>query len=130
MIHRDLKPANILLGPYGETLVVDWGLAKVVGGGVASLDATEPTLRPSPPGVASETQPGSAIGTPAYMSPEQAAGRLDQVGPASDVFSLGAVLYTILTGQAPFDGDSIAEVLLRVQEGRFLPPSRGGLRST
>ncbi len=126
VIHRDLKPANILLGPYGETLVVDWGLAKVVGGGVASLDATESTLRPSPPGVASETQPGSAVGTPAYMSPEQAAGRLDQMGPASDVFSLGAVLYTILTGQAPFDGDSIAEVLLRVQEGRFLPPSARG----
>jgi len=126
VIHRDLKPANILLGPYGETLVVDWGLAKVVGRGVASLDAAESTLRPSPPGLASETQPGSAVGTPAYMSPEQAAGHLDQMGPASDVFSLGAILYTILTGHAPFDGDSIAEVLLRVQEGRFLPPSARG----
>ncbi len=126
VIHRDLKPSNILLGPYGETLVVDWGLAKVVGRGSESLDATESTLRPSPPGLASETQPGSVLGTPAYMSPEQAAGRLDQMGPASDVFSLGSILYTILTGQTPFRGDTVAEVLLRVQEGRFLPPSARG----
>ena len=108
VIHRDLKPANILLGPYGETLVVDWGLAKVVGRGEAVADrhgAVEATLQPASGSGSSETLPGTALGTPAYMSPEQAEGRLEQVGPLSDVYSLGATLYCLLTGKTADRGD-------------------------
>jgi serine/threonine-protein kinase len=104
VIHRDLKPANVMLGAFGETLVVDWGLAKVVGRPEGDTTGEEATLRPSSgDGVA--TVAGTAVGTPAYMSPEQAAGRLDLVGPASDIYSLGATLYHLLTGQAPFGGE-------------------------
>jgi serine/threonine-protein kinase len=125
VIHRDLKPANVMLGPYGETLVVDWGLAKVIGkSGEPPASATgglEPTLRPRPGSGFDETVPGSVVGTPAYMSPEQASGRLEAVGPASDVYSLGATLYLLLTGKAAFAGDT-AEVLRRVLRGEFTRP--------
>jgi tRNA A-37 threonylcarbamoyl transferase component Bud32 len=125
VIHRDLKPANILLGPYGETLVVDWGLAKVVGRGEAAIrsGAAEATLQPRSGSGSSETLPGTALGTPAYMSPEQAEGRLDQVGPLSDVYSLGATFYCLLTGKPPLEGE-VGEVLRRAQRGEF-PPPRG-----
>lgn len=126
IVHRDLKPNNILLGKYGETLVVDWGLAKAM---------TESALPPTtvadastliPVGIADEnlTELGAALGTPQYMSPEQAAGRLDLLGPPSDVYSLGATLYSILTGKAPFGRSSSGEVLRQVQRGDFLPPRR------
>jgi serine/threonine-protein kinase len=124
VLHRDLKPGNIMLGKYGETLVVDWGLAKAVqretrlAGATAALD--EPTLRPSSGSGVEPTQMGSAVGTPAYMSPEQAAGRLDQLGPASDVYSLGATLYHLLTGQPPYRGET-GEVLRQIRAGA--PPS-------
>ena len=119
MIHRDIKPANIIVGKYGETLVVDWGLAKAVGR--ADPSAGEQTLAPSSGG-SSETLPGSALGTPAYMSPEQARGELDRLGPRSDVYSLGATLYCLLTGKPPFEGDDIGAVLHAVQEGQFRRP--------
>jgi serine/threonine protein kinase len=100
VLHRDLKPANVMLGKFGETLVVDWGLAKVVG----RPDTTPPdegALRPGRDRAAAPTQLGKAVGTPGYMSPEQAAGRWDILGPTSDVYSLGATLYVLLTGKAP-----------------------------
>src|SRR5262245_21111554 len=124
VIHRDLKPANILLGPYGETLVVDWGLAKIVGRGesAAPAGAVEATLQPSSGSGSSETLPGTALGTPAYMSPEQAEGRLEQVGPLSDVYSLGATLYCLLTGSPPIDEGDVGEALRQVQRGEFPPP--------
>jgi tetratricopeptide (TPR) repeat protein/tRNA A-37 threonylcarbamoyl transferase component Bud32 len=118
VLHRDLKPANVMVGPYGETLVVDWGLAKVVG---KPLESDEATLRPPSASGSSETLPGAAVGTPAYMSPEQAAGDLDRFGPASDVYSLGATLYCVLTGKAPFAGEA-GEVIRRVLAGAFPPP--------
>lgn len=93
VIHRDLKPQNIMLGQFGETLVVDWGLAKVVGRGEDERSThSEATLRPVGDGSGDETEMGSAVGTPAYMSPEQAAGRWDVINAVSDVYSLGAVL--------------------------------------
>src|SRR5205814_2484662 len=124
VVHRDLKPANILLGPYGETLVVDWGLAKVVGRGegAAHAGAVEATLQPVAASGSSETLPGTALGTPAYMSPEQAEGRLERVGPLSDVYSLGATLYCLLTGTPPIGETDVGEALRRVQRGEFPPP--------
>jgi formylglycine-generating enzyme required for sulfatase activity/serine/threonine protein kinase len=119
VLHRDIKPANVMLGKFGETLVVDWGLAKVLGQGGAGAAAAEGPLAPEPRGDAAMTQTGAALGTPAYMSPEQAAGRLNQLGPASDVYSLGATLYCLLTGQPPFTGGDVGAVLVRVQRGDF-----------
>jgi serine/threonine protein kinase len=124
VLHRDLKPGNVMLGKYGETLVVDWGLAKSVGRPESAESMDERTLRPSAGVGVAGTQAGSAVGTPAYMSPEQAAGRLEQLGPASDVYSLGATLYCLLTGKVPFKGAEAREVLQRVQRGEFLPPRR------
>jgi eukaryotic-like serine/threonine-protein kinase len=123
VLHRDLKPSNIIVGTHGETLVVDWGLAKAMGAADGSLDVTdEQTLVPSATGGATETLPGLALGTPSFMSPEQASGARDVIGPASDVYSLGATLYCLLTGRAPFARAAIALVLQAVQEGKFPPP--------
>lgn len=121
VLHRDLKPGNIMLGKYGETLVVDWGLAKVHGRDEKAAVDGEITLRPTSSG-SSPTQLGEAMGTPAYMPPEQAAGRLDDLGPASDVFSLGATLYQLLTGQLPQTDKDLGTVLKKVQAGDFPPP--------
>src|SRR5262249_40481777 len=121
VLHRDLKPGNILLGKYGETLVVDWGLAKALGKAEGSQSIEAPVAPISGSG-STPTQMGTAIGTPAYMSPEQAAGRLDQLGPRSDVYSLGATLYHLLTGRAPFAEKDVGAVLRKVQQGDFPSP--------
>jgi serine/threonine-protein kinase len=123
VLHRDLKPGNIMLGKYGETLLVDWGLAKSVHRTEPASDITERTLAP---GSGSDLQPtaiGARVGTPAYMSPEQAAGRLDQLGPASDIYSLGATLYFVMTGRPPFQESDLVQLLRKVEHGEFLPPS-------
>ena len=128
VLHRDLKPGNIMLGKYGETLVVDWGLAKPLGRTEPreQPDRDERTLHPASGSSVIETLAGTAVGTPAFMSPEQAAGRLDELGPASDVYSLGATLYVLLTGQAPFKGDA-GEVLKR-SSSRRLPCAKHSSR--
>jgi serine/threonine protein kinase len=123
IIHRDLKPSNILLGPYGETLVVDWGLAKLIDCYVEGSDTDEIALRSAAVSGSTETQPGSIIGTPAYMSPEQSAGRVDLLSPASDIYSLGTILYCILTGRSPFEGTEVGQIPGKVQRGEFTPPS-------
>jgi eukaryotic-like serine/threonine-protein kinase len=122
VLHRDLKPGNVMLGPYGETLVVDWGLAKPIGRPEGAAPIMEGTLRPSSGSGLAPTQMGSAVGTPPFMSPEQAAGRLNELGPASDVYSLGAMLYSLLTGRAPFTDADLGDVLRKVQAGEFPPP--------
>jgi eukaryotic-like serine/threonine-protein kinase len=122
VLHRDIKPANIIVGKYGETLVVDWGLAKPLGRVEPGQDSGERTLVLSSASGSAETLPGSALGTPAYMSPEQACGELDRLGPRSDVYSLGATLYSLLTGRPPFAGDDMGEVLGKAQRGNFMPP--------
>jgi tetratricopeptide (TPR) repeat protein/tRNA A-37 threonylcarbamoyl transferase component Bud32 len=124
VLHRDLKPGNVMLGKYGETLVVDWGQAKPVGRAESLPVDGEATLRPSSGSGVGATQAGSAVGTPAYMSPEQAAGRLEELGPASDIYSLGATLYALLTGQSPFPGTDSGDILRRVQQGELVPPRR------
>jgi serine/threonine-protein kinase len=126
VLNRDIKPANVMLGQYGETLVLDWGLAKLVGQtDVASSSvggAAVDTLRSTAATACAHTQVGSAMGTPAYMSPEQAAGELNKLGQASDVYSLGATLYSLLTGKPPIEGKDLGLVLERVQKGDFPPP--------
>ncbi|WP_158633387.1 WD40 repeat domain-containing serine/threonine protein kinase [Tautonia sociabilis] len=143
VIHRDIKPANILLGPYGETLLVDWGLAKPIGAPgreesipVATGEGPEPgpdldaTVAGTPPptpvlavgsNASDHTRPGSAVGTPHYMPPEQARGELDRLGPSSDVYSLGATLYALITGCAPVDGQDLKTVIDRVKAGQLVP---------
>jgi tetratricopeptide (TPR) repeat protein/tRNA A-37 threonylcarbamoyl transferase component Bud32 len=124
VLHRDLKPGNIMLGRYGETLVVDWGLAKPLGHREGPSSEAEGSLRLSSASGSNVTEYGQAKGTPAYMSPEQAAGRIDELGLASDVYGLGATLYCLLAGQAPFAGLEIFDVVRRVQVGDFLQPTQ------
>jgi serine/threonine-protein kinase len=129
VLHRDLKPNNVLLGPYGETLVVDWGLAKVIGGPddeplpVAALSDSALPVKLSSGSELVATEMGERLGTPAYMSPEQAEGRLDLLGPASDVYSLGATLYYVLAGRGPFDHrKGLPSLLESVRRGDFARP--------
>jgi serine/threonine protein kinase/lipopolysaccharide biosynthesis regulator YciM len=122
VLHRDLKPGNVMLGRYGETLLVDWGLAKPLGRVEEEARSAEGTLKPASASGATPTQMGAALGTPAYMSPEQAAGSLDQLGPASDVYSLGATLYCLLTGQAPVGGPDVGALLHKVVNGEYPAP--------
>ncbi|MBL9165437.1 MAG: protein kinase [Planctomycetaceae bacterium] len=121
VIHRDLKPGNIMLGDYGETLVVDWGLAKTLDGQPTPADFDLMPVTPSERAHSEQTQAGRIVGTTQYMSPEQAAGRLDQLTPASDVYGLGATLYHLLAGRPPFDGD-LDDIVFRVQQSRFKRP--------
>ncbi|HEV3025322.1 MAG TPA: serine/threonine-protein kinase, partial [Pirellulales bacterium] len=122
VLHRDLKPGNIMLGKYGETLVVDWGLAKALGHRGSANDSGERTLEPASASSSAETQMGSAIGTPQYMSPEQAEGRIDELGPRTDVYSLGATLYCLLAGRAPFPDPDVGTAVKQVSHGDFPPP--------
>jgi hypothetical protein len=122
VLDRDLKPGNVMLGQYGETLVVDWGLAKPLSQREHRTDGGEPTLLPHARSELGMTQMGQILGTPAYMSPEQAAGRLEQLGPTSDVYSLGAILYCLLTGRPPYLETSLERTLVQVQLGEFPPP--------
>ena len=118
VVHRDLKGRNVVLGDFGEVMVLDWGLAKVLG--------SEEPARVDAPADACETHVGQVLGTPAYMAPEQAAGQLDRIGPHTDVYGLGAMLYEILTGRPPFSGKTTEEILAKVRQGGPLPPLRAG----
>jgi eukaryotic-like serine/threonine-protein kinase len=122
VVHRDLKPENAMLGEFGETVVLDWGLAKVRGkadirGGELARDLA--LLHDAGAG---QTVDGSAIGTPAYMSPEQADGKVEEIDERSDVWSLGAVLYEVLTGRPPFEGFTPFEVMGKVLKDEVVSP--------
>lgn len=123
VLHRDLKPGNIVLDDFGETLVVDWGLARS-GCRDAGSSSTQAAIPPISAGDLPSTLAGAAMGTPAYMSPEQVTGRVAELGPATDVYSLGATLYCLLTGQPPFQGQDPSVILPRVAAGDFPRPRR------
>jgi serine/threonine-protein kinase len=121
VIHRDLKPANVMLGEYGETLVVDWGLARLIAQHDPEATTAAVPIHLSAGNGSTATEMGQVVGTPAYMPPEQALGKVDELGPASDVFALGAILYNVLTGKPPYRGKA-DEVLEQAKHGQALPP--------
>lgn len=113
VLHRDIKPDNIMVGPFGETLLLDWGLARVHGQDAPPRVGTRP--------VAEHSATGAAIGTPGFMSPEQAAGRGNDVDERSEVYSLGAVLFFVLSGRPPFAGARTTQVLERAARSEVVP---------
>ncbi|MEQ2008923.1 MAG: protein kinase [Limisphaerales bacterium] len=168
IIHRDLKPQNIMVGEYGEVLVMDWGLAKILPGSPAAqakclppapaiASPTPPTSEPAPalsseaaetlaagesPGVSEPklsfgqpapppsqasgsalTLEGRVMGTPHYMSPEQAEGRVHELDERTDIFALGGILYALLTLRPPVDGANVEEMLAKARRGDITPPS-------
>jgi serine/threonine protein kinase/formylglycine-generating enzyme required for sulfatase activity len=139
VIHRDLKPSNIMVGQFGETLVVDWGLAKIRGMADVNEDSFRRAQRapgagrPSGTGARPAFDPadtpqltmeGEVMGTPQFMSPEQAKGEISEIDERSDIFSLGTILYQILTLSLPFAGGTVMEVVRRVATAEFVPPSK------
>lgn len=135
VVHRDLKPENVLVGTYGEVMVMDWGLAKVltrsplkntiVGRIPDILDVGEVTAVSSTEVTKSgrfRTRDGEVLGTPNFMPPEQAEGRIREVDERSDIFSLGGILYSILTLRPPVTGDTVEEVLENMRSGYIPPP--------
>ena len=136
VIHRDLKPSNVMVGRYGEVYVMDWGLARILGREDKKDLRIDPALMTidvrsdrrdradETPDSPLLTMDGDVVGTPAYMSPEQAAGKLESMGPHSDVYSAGAMLYHLLTGHVPYVRPGMAitnySIWHHVQEG---PPT-------
>ena len=121
VIHRDLKPANIMLGEYGEVLVMDWGLARASGRNEAAGTEPERTLVRSArqdEGTAMMTMAGMVLGTPQYMPPEQARGETDKFDARTDIYSLGAILYHMLTLEPPISGDDVGQMLQSVADGK------------
>jgi serine/threonine-protein kinase len=123
VIHRDLKGQNVILGDFGEVVVIDWGLAKLLGRPESEASAVAVVLDEAGADSGYTVQ-GQALGTPAYMAPEQAAGRLELIDRRTDVYGLGAILYEVLTGAPPFAGDSTEEVLRKVREEAPAPPRK------
>ena len=127
VIHRDLKPANVMVGAFGEVQVMDWGLAKVLGGGTTEASPTEAasemtrgsTQIDSTNELGSHTQAGSMLGTPAFAPPEQVAGELDKVDARADVFGLGAILAVLLTGKPPYVGETFESVRVQALRGKL-----------
>jgi tetratricopeptide (TPR) repeat protein len=107
VLHRDLKPGNVMVGAFAEVQVMDWGLAKQLGGEAVSGEWSRDTTHHSPP---EHTQAGTVLGTPAYMAPEQARGEVDTLDKRCDVFSLGAILCRILTGQPAYTGKNASDI--------------------
>ncbi|WP_231741865.1 serine/threonine-protein kinase [Stieleria varia] len=125
VIHRDLKPTNVMVGAFGETIVVDWGLARQANEEIDDATLTGSSSRGS--GI-SESD-GTVVGTPAYMAPEQARGEISAVGCHSDIYSLGVMLYEIIAGRHPYAGMPIAAVLPEVIAARCRPLAKSQPRT-
>lgn len=132
VVHRDLKPENIMIGSFGEVLVLDWGLAKNLTGDrretrpasgadvaadAAAMNAVPDDLR------GFQTMHGLIVGTPPYISPEQARGELDRIDGRSDIYVLGEILYAILTLRTPFEGENVTEIVEKILGSRIAHPS-------
>jgi len=150
VVHRDLKPENIMLGDYGEVLVMDWGLAKVVTGvnvehptpkafaSQSASNAEHRTLAAPGDHPASSiqhpesglTMSGQILGSPQFMSPEQAEGKVDEIDARSDMFALGGILYNILTLHPPVSGKSVVEIIEKIRSGDIEPPTAFNPRSS
>jgi serine/threonine-protein kinase len=120
VIHRDLKPQNVVVGDYGEVIVLDWGLAKVTGRPDEQTRLEPISLETD--AARGETVQGQIVGTPAYLAPEQAEGLVSQIDERTDVYGLGAILYEILVGEPPFAGKDALSVLERVSLDKPIPP--------
>jgi serine/threonine protein kinase/Flp pilus assembly protein TadD len=125
VVHRDLKPENVMIGSYGEVLVMDWGLAKNTTGGEREVMGSVNKLTDQQviEGRGFQTLHGLVVGTPPYISPEQARGELDKIDPRSDVYVLGGILYAILCLRAPVVGSTIAEIIDNILASNIKPPS-------
>lgn len=118
IVHRDLKPANVMIGEFGEVLVMDWGIAAVLDKKSTEVAVSMPTSTTD----SETTAHGTILGTPAYMSPEQARGDIVLIDHRTDIYSLGAILHFLLTGKSPFSGDSAESIRLAVISGQFIAP--------
>lgn len=134
IVHRDLKPENIMIGSFGEVLVMDWGLAKNMTSSKREGASGEAAPGPAPVVIPATTRPNSdlrgfetmhglIVGTPPYISPEQARGELDRIDERSDIYVLGGILYAILTLQPPVEGESVHEVVEKIVTSAIRPPS-------
>lgn len=131
IIHRDLKPSNVLIGEFGEVLVVDWGLAKIVGArgedeekDPEQVDSGARKAELDRMGRESVTIEGVVSGTPAYMAPEQAMGKVSELNGQTDIYSLGAILYEMLTLRRMIHGDTVRDALKNVIQGSVIPPRK------
>ncbi|MHC5078397.1 MAG: serine/threonine protein kinase, partial [Planctomycetota bacterium] len=120
VIHRDLKPENVMVGKFGEVLVMDWGLAKVKGREDTARDELVASIRSEKE--VGQTLDGDVMGTPSYMPPEQANGDVEEIGERSDVFALGGILYKILTHIAPYTASSMTAIIAKAVKGTVIPP--------
>ncbi|HRH97821.1 MAG TPA: protein kinase [Prosthecobacter sp.] len=133
IIHRDLKPENVMVGEFGEVLVMDWGIAKVLDdsrGGTCQVSSANETGLGKSPSLGADsltaTMDGAVMGTPNYMSPEQSMGRVNEMDARSDIFSLGGILYAILTLRPPVEGNDVHEVLAKVATADITAPTTFG----
>jgi len=124
VVHRDLKPGNIMVGDFGEVLVMDWGIARILGQAEAPGQESVQSVRQETDLPEMHTLAGATLGSPSYMPPEQASGHLERIDHRSDIYSLGAILYAILTLKRPVEGSTVRTTMDKVIAGHIQPPEQ------